>query len=82
MAVGGLWALILVFLLAGFGLLLVALVDLVKRPTEAWTRSGQNQIVWALIVVLLWFVGPVLYLVIARPAFDAAPVTDVAVNGR
>lgn len=83
MAVGGLTALIMLFALAGLGLLLVALVDLVKRPASAWERIGQNQIVWALIVVFVWLVGPVLYLLIARPAFDASSVTaEVTVDGR
>ena len=83
MEVGVLAAFMLVVSLVGLGLLLVALVDLVKRPAAAWERSGQNQIVWALVVVFIGFVGPILYLLIARPAFDARHVgADVAVNGR
>jgi uncharacterized membrane protein len=82
MEVGVLAAFMLLVSLVGLGLLLVALVDLVKRPADAWDRSGQNQIVWALVVVFLGFVGPVLYLLIARPALDAPRVTaEAAVNG-
>ena len=59
-------------MLAGLVLLIVALVDLVRRPTEAWASSGHNQLVWALVVVFVGFIGPMLYLLIARPALDAA----------
>ena len=72
MFLGGLGALVSLTALAGLVLLLMALVDLAKRPTAAWEASGQNQIVWVLIVVLVGFIGPLLYLVIARPALDAA----------
>lgn len=83
MELGVFAAFMLLFSVVGLGLLLVALVDLVKRPTDVWARSGHNQIVWALIVVFLWFIGPMLYLLIARPALESAPVTDVpAVTGR
>lgn len=83
MAVGGLSALIMLVSLAGLALLIVALVDLVKRPADAWARSGHNQLVWALIVVFVGFIGPILYLLIARPALDSAPAAGaVAVNGR
>lgn len=81
MEVGVLAALVMLFSLGGLGLLLVALIDLVRRPADAWVRNGHNQIVWALIVVFVWFVGPVLYLLIARPALDSAPATP-AVAGR
>ena len=59
-------------MLAGLVLLIVALVDLVRRPTEEWAPSGHNQLVWALVVVFVGFIGPMLYLLIARPALDAA----------
>ena len=59
-------------MLAGLMLLIVALVDLVRRPTEAWASSGHSQLVWALVVVFVGFIGPLLYLLIARPALDAA----------
>jgi hypothetical protein len=70
MELGVFAALILLVAAAGLFLLIVALVDLVKRPADAWTASGQNQLVWALIVVFVGFIGPMLYLLIARPALD------------
>ena len=68
----GLEFLILFGMLAGFALLLVALVDLLRRPASNWAASGHNQLVWALVVILVWFLGPLLYLVIARPALRAS----------
>lgn len=72
MNVGGVGFLALLVMLAGVVLLIVALVDLVKRPAAAWEASGQNQLVWALVVILVGFIGPILYLVIAKPALDRA----------
>lgn len=53
-------------------LLVVALLDLVRRPAAAWEASGHNQLVWALVVIFVGFVGPLLYLMVARPALDAS----------
>ncbi|MGA7096080.1 MAG: PLDc N-terminal domain-containing protein [Acidimicrobiia bacterium] len=72
MNIGGLGALIALLMLGGLVLLIVALVDLVRRPAAVWASSGQNQLVWALIVVFIWFIGPILYLAIGRPALIGA----------
>ena len=72
MFIGGLGALVLLVMLATVGLLVLALVDLVKRPADVWEASGHNQLVWALVVIFVGVIGPVLYLAIARPALDAA----------
>lgn len=72
MNVGGVGALIALVMLAGLVLFVIALVDLVRRPTNVWEASGHNQLVWALVVVFVAFVGPLLYLLIARPALDQA----------
>lgn len=72
MVVGGMAILVMLVGLGGLALLIVALVDLVKRPPVVWTRSGQNQLVWALVVVFVGFIGPLLYLLIARPALETA----------
>ncbi|MDH5420475.1 MAG: PLD nuclease N-terminal domain-containing protein [Acidimicrobiia bacterium] len=49
-----------------------AIVDLLRMPTTAWEKAEQNEIVWAIVVLALPFVGPILYLVIARPQLLAA----------
>ena len=53
-----------------------ALVDLLKMPTTAWETAEQNEIVWAIVVLALAFVGPILYLVIARPQLLAAKASS------
>lgn len=68
----GVGTLVMMVTVAIFGLLIVALVDMLRRPGESWTKSGHNQLVWALVVIFVGLLGPVLYLVIARPALDAA----------
>lgn len=72
MFLGALEGLIGLFMLAAFGLLVLALVDLVKRPADVWKESGHSHLVWALVVIFVGFIGPVLYLVMARPALNAA----------
>lgn len=72
MFLGGLGTMVGVVALAAFVLLVMALVDLVRRPADVWVESGQNQLVWALIVIFVGVVGPLLYLVIARPILDGA----------
>ena len=59
------------FLVVPLALLIVALVDLAKRDTSDWERSGQNQIVWVLIIVFVGILGPILYLAIAKPKLEA-----------
>lgn len=72
MFLGGVGFLAGLVMLAGVVVLVMALLDLVRRPAEQWTASGHNQLVWALIVIFVGFIGPLLYLLIARPALDAA----------
>lgn len=80
MEIAGVGFLVGLVMLAGLVLLVMALIDLVGRPGDVWLRAGHNQLVWALIVILVGFIGPVLYLLVARPALDAAAglVSDVA----
>lgn len=77
---GGLGLMVGVIALASFVLLIMALVDLVRRPADVWATSGQNQLVWALVVIFVGLVGPLLYLIIARPMLDDASSRSMA-NG-
>ncbi|MBT8164099.1 MAG: hypothetical protein HKO63_11970 [Acidimicrobiia bacterium] len=70
------------FALVPFGLLLFALVDLLKQSSEAWEESGQSQLLWALVVIFVWLIGPVLYLLVARPALAAASARGAVDDAR
>ena len=73
MYVGGLGALVMLVALASLVLVVLALADLAKRPAWVWEESGQNQLIWLLIVIFFAVViGPALYLAIARPALNEA----------
>ena len=64
----GLFALIvIVFGFAGLAFHLWAIIDVLRTPADVWEAAKQNQILWAAVVVLLSFIGPLLYLLIARP---------------
>lgn len=61
----------LLFAVVPLVLMIVALVDLLKRPQSEWQAAGQNQLLWGGIVVFVGVVGPILYLVMARPKLEA-----------
>lgn len=69
---GGVFSVFLLVALGSLVLFIVAIVDLVRQPKSAWDASGQNQLVWALVIVFVSFIGPLLYLFIARPALQEA----------
>ncbi len=48
-------------ILIQFGLMLVALVDLVKRP-----KTRGPKWVWVVVVVLINVIGPIIYFVVGR----------------
>jgi hypothetical protein len=52
-------------------IMVVALVDLAKRKRV----KGENKVVWALIIILVNLIGPILYLVWGRNT-DAKEETD------
>jgi hypothetical protein len=63
------------FLLIGLGLFafhIWAIVDVVRTPTGVWEAAQQSQVLWAVLVIFLSVIGPVLYLLIARPQLQAA----------
>ena len=51
----------------------VSIPDLVQRPKADWDATGQDRLVWALIIVLVGLIGPILYLTVGRKKAD--PVT-------
>ena len=68
----GLAEMVLLVGVAGLVFHLWAIIDVVRTPASVWARSDQNQILWALLVLFLSLVGPLLYLAIARPQLRAA----------
>ena len=62
----------LAVMLALPALMLVALIDLVQRPEAAWSAAGQNQLVWAFLIVFVAVIGPVLYFLVAYPRLRRA----------
>lgn len=67
---------VILFVLAGPVLALVALIDLLRRPTADWTNAGQDRLVWALVVVFVGIVGPILYLTLGRSKLNASTSTE------
>ncbi len=73
-------ALIIAAALAQVALLVIALVDLVRRPAEAVTLG--SKLPWFVIVILIEFIGPIVYLAAGRReiplAEEARPVPGEA----
>jgi len=61
--VGALVAILLPILVIQLGLLVVALYDL-TRPTRR--VKGDSKVVWALIIIFLNIIGPILYFLVGR----------------
>jgi len=61
--VGTLVAVLLPILVIQLGLLVVALYDL-TRPTRR--VKGDSKVVWALIIIFLNIIGPILYFLVGR----------------
>lgn len=74
MLIGGfmLLAAMFAFLFVPLVLLVFALVDLVQRSDAEWSTAGQDRMTWLLVTLFVGVVGPVLYLVVARPKLDQA----------
>jgi hypothetical protein len=72
----GTLVLIGVLLLVEIGLLVAALVDLLRRPDAAVT--GGRRWVWILVIVLLNTIGPIVYFVAGR---RPRPIADPARSG-
>jgi hypothetical protein len=47
-----------------------ALFDVLGTSSNVWADSRQNQAVWVLIVLLLPFVGAILFFLVARPRLN------------
>lgn len=58
---------------AAIVLLIYALVDAIRVPDDSMYRSG-NKLIWVLVIVLLpFFIGPLVYLVVGAPASQRRP---------
>jgi len=52
--------------IAAFAFWIWALVDAIKVPNDSDYRAG-TKIIWVLVVVLLGFIGAVIYVAVGRP---------------
>lgn len=55
---------------AAFGWWLLLLIDLLQIPESDWEAAGQNKIVWLLVMVLLGFLGAIIYATLCRPGLN------------
>jgi len=69
-AIGGL--VILIVLLAGFGLWVWGIVDAAKRSNEAYVKAGSNKTLWIVLMVLLGDLAVLIYALAIRPKLVAA----------
>jgi hypothetical protein len=64
--------LLLLILLIPVGLVIWAIVDLLKYDDATWERAAQTKIAWLLIVGIVGLIGPLIYLLAIRPKLEAA----------
>jgi uncharacterized membrane protein YqaE (UPF0057 family) len=60
-----------IVLLAGFAFWLYMLIDALRRPAAEWEAADQNQVVHIVVIVVLGFIGAIVYAVVARPRLQA-----------
>jgi len=56
----------LVFVVAGLAVMIYALVDAIRMPSDADFRAG-TQLLWVLVILLAQVIGAIIYLVVGRP---------------
>ncbi len=62
MSSGAIALLIIPLVLIELGLMIFALVDLIKREKV----KGGNKVIWALVIIFINLIGPILYLILGR----------------
>lgn len=58
---------ILAFLLPVWGI-----IDAALRPNSAWQAADQSKVLWIVLIIVLWFIGALVYLIAIRPKVKAA----------
>ncbi len=61
--VGGMELVVMVIGVAALVTWVWALVDALTRPSEDWEKTGQSQILWVIVLLLLNVLGAIAYLV-------------------
>ena len=72
---GGFLLFFLVFVVGGIALLIYALVDVIRMPSDADFKAG-TQIVWVLVILLAQGIGAIIYLIVGRPPGGAAAARE------
>lgn len=54
------------------------LIDALIRPASAWRAADRSPVVWALVLILLGWLGGLLYLTLARPSLRRAAAVPTA----
>jgi len=57
----------------GAALWLWSLVDALRTNDQTWNAAGQNKLVWVVVIMLLGFLGSILYVAFPRPALKRVP---------
>ena len=75
-AVSGIFLLFfLVFVVGGLAVLIYALVDAIRMPSDADFKAG-TQLVWILVILLAQVIGAIIYLVVGRPPGGATAARE------
>ncbi len=56
----------LVFVVGGLAMMIYALVDAIRMPSDGDFKSG-TQLVWILVILLAQVIGAIIYLAVGRP---------------
>lgn len=66
---GGFFAIFGIIWLVGLVLVIWALVDAIRVPDDSMYRAG-NKVIWVIVILLLGFIGAIIYFLVGRPSGD------------
>lgn len=55
-----------------------SLVDALRIPDQRWSTTGENKILWVVLIVVLGILGSILYVLIPRKRLGGAPSGSAA----
>jgi hypothetical protein len=72
MDAAALFVILVLMVIPAIAFFLWALVDALRTPLRVWEEAEQHQLLWVAVVVFVTLIGPILYLLIARPRLREA----------
>ena len=81
MAAGLLFVVVFLMAIPALVLFIWTLVDALRTPARVWEKAEQHQLLWVGVIVFVTLIGPILYLLIARPRLREVEAGESTASG-